>query len=219
MPPDFSREGEIERLTAAIQRALKRKGCVLIPSFALGRTQEILALLALLMREGKLKPQPIYIGGLGRVFTEIYDLEAHRTHRQHTNLQLHEALQLIVLEKGQAEKMKLGGGRIFVITAGMMSENTAAHDLAARMIGDERQSIFFVGYADPDTPGGRLKAAKPGRNVCVQPQRRPRHAQMRGAGFRFDRAREPRGSAGFRRAGFPARDSARPWRRGFAGLV
>ena len=168
-PPDFSRAGEIERLTAAIQRALKRKGCVLIPSFALGRTQEILALLALLMRAGKLKPQPVYIGGLGRVFTEIYDLEAHRAHRQHTNLQLHESLELIVLEQGQAEKMKLGGGRIFVITAGMMSENTAAHNLAARMIGDERQSIFFVGYADPDTPGGRLKAAKPGETFVFSP--------------------------------------------------
>jgi Cft2 family RNA processing exonuclease len=169
LPPDFSRESELERLTAAIQRALKRKGSVLIPSFALGRTQEILALLALLMRAGKLKPQPVYIGGLGRVFTEIYDLEAHRTHRQHTSLQLHEALELVVLEKGQAEKIKLGGGRIFVITAGMMSENTAAHDLAVRMIGDERQSIFFVGYADPDTPGGRLKAAKPGETFVFSP--------------------------------------------------
>jgi len=169
LPPEASRESEIERLTAAIQRALKRKGCVLIPSFALGRTQEILALLALLMRAGKLKPQPIYIGGLGRVFTEIYDLEAHRTHRQHTNLQLHESLELIVLEQGQAEKMKLSGGRIFVITAGMMSENTAAHNLAARMIGDERQSIFFVGYADPDTPGGRLKAAKQGETFVLSP--------------------------------------------------
>ena len=32
-----------------------------------------------------------------------------------------------------------------------------------RMIGDERQAIFFVGYADPDTPGGRLKGAKQGQ--------------------------------------------------------
>jgi len=63
------------------------------------------------MREGKLKKQPIYIGGLGRVFTEIYDLESHRTHRQHTNLQLNESLQLIVLEKGQAESMKLRAGK------------------------------------------------------------------------------------------------------------
>src|SRR5204863_5284458 len=54
------------------------------------------------------------------------------------------------------------GGRLFVITAGMLSENTAAHDLALRMIGDDRMAIFFVGYTDPDTPGGRLRAAKAG---------------------------------------------------------
>src|SRR6266705_2276434 len=167
VPPGFSRESEIERLTAALDRALKRKGCVLIPSFALGRTQEILALLALLMKAGKLKGQPIYIGGLGRVFTEIYDLEAHRAHRNHSNLKLTEALNLVVLEAGQAEKMRLSGGRIFVVTAGMMSEHTAAHDLAARMAGDERQAIFFVGYADPDTAGGRLKAAKPGATFVL----------------------------------------------------
>ena len=166
---DVTRANEVERFTAALHGALKRKGCVLIPSFALGRTQEILALLALLMRAGKLRPQPIYIGGLGRVLTEIYDLEAHRTHRQHSNLQLREALNLVVLDQGQTEKMKLSGGRLFVLTSGMMSENTAAHNLAVRMIGDERQSIFFVGYADPDTPGGRLKAAKLGETFVFSP--------------------------------------------------
>src|SRR6266699_2227258 len=169
LPPGFSRQGEIARLTEAIQRVLERKGSVLIPTFALGRTQEILALLALLLGEGKLQRQPIYIGGLGRVFTEIYDLESHRTHRQYPNLQLHEALNLIVMEKGQAENMRLTGGRLFVITAGMMSEHTAAHDLAMRMIGDENQAIFFVGYADPDTPGGRLKAAKQGETFILSP--------------------------------------------------
>jgi Cft2 family RNA processing exonuclease len=162
VPPDFSRAAETERLLAAIQRVLKRRGSVLIPAFALGRTQEILGQLALWMRAGRLRPQPVYIGGLGRVFTEIYDLEAHRTHRQHSNLQLHEALDLTVLDKNQAETMKLGGGRIFVLTAGMMSEHTAAHDLALRLFGDERHAILFVGYADPDTPGGRLKISHTG---------------------------------------------------------
>lgn len=165
----YTRETELDRLTAAIQAALKRKGCILIPTFALGRTQEILAALAVLMRAGKIPRQPIFIGGLGRVFTEIYDLEAHRANRNHQDLQLREALELTVLEKGQAEKMRLSGGRIFVVTAGMMSEHTAAHDLAMRMIGDERQSIFFVGYADPSTPGGRLKAAKPGETFIFSP--------------------------------------------------
>ncbi|HWH70521.1 MAG TPA: MBL fold metallo-hydrolase, partial [Candidatus Sulfotelmatobacter sp.] len=169
VPAGFTREAEIERLSQAILHAAAHKGSVLIPTFALGRTQEILALLALLMGQGKIKEQPIYIGGLGRVFTEIYDLEAHRTHRQYPNLQLHDALNLVVLEQGQADKMKLTGGRIFVITAGMMSENTAAHNLALRMIGDERQAIFFVGYSDPDSPSGRLRAAKHGETFLFSP--------------------------------------------------
>jgi len=169
LPSGFSREAEIERLSNAILRVLHRHGSVLIPAFALGRTQEILALLAILMGEGKLKPQPIHIGGLGRVFTEIYDLESHRTHRQLPNLQLREALKLVVLDQQQVEKMKFAGGRLFVITAGMMSENTASFNLALRMIGDERHAIFFVGYADPDTPGGRLKASRPGEPFILDP--------------------------------------------------
>jgi len=162
VPPGVTRESEIQRLVQAMQAARELGGAILIPTFALGRTQEILALLALLMKEGRVPEQPVYIGGLGRVFTEIYDLEAHRANRNLTNMQLHEALNLQVLDKGQADKMKLKGGRLFVITAGMMSENTAAHDLALRMVGDERQSIFFVGYADPSTPAGRLRAAAQG---------------------------------------------------------
>jgi Cft2 family RNA processing exonuclease len=162
VPAGFTRAAEAERLGRSIKRVLARKGNVLLPVFALGRTQEILAQLALMMDAGEIPRQSVYIGGLGRVFTEIYDLECHRTHRQHTSLRLREALNLVVLDPGQLQTMKLGGSRLFVLTAGMMSEKTAAHDLALRMIGDERQAIFFVGYADPGTPGGRLKAAKPG---------------------------------------------------------
>src|SRR5688572_8141950 len=147
--PGFTRAAEIDRLALAISNALERGGSVLIPVFALGRTQEILAALALLMKAGKLRRQQIYIGGLGRVFTEIYDLEAHRTNRNLTNLRLNEALELVVLDKNTIENMKLNSRRIFVVTAGMMTEKTPAHELAVRMMGDERHAIFFVGYADP----------------------------------------------------------------------
>ena len=162
VPKEWSREAEVARLIAAINDALEGNGSVLLPVFALGRTQEILALLALEMQAGRLPRRPVFIGGLGRVFTEIYDLESHRTERQHPDLSLHEALNLTVLEKGDAERMNLGGGKLFVCTAGMMSEHTAAHDLAVRMVSDVRQSVFFVGYADPNSPGGRFKASQPG---------------------------------------------------------
>lgn len=162
-PKDWSRESEVERLVAALLDVLANRGNVLIPSFGLGRTQEILALLALLMDSGKLERQPVYIGGLGRVFTEIYDLEAHRANRQHTNLYLTEALDLQVLDVRQARGLKLHGSKIFVLTAGMMSENTTAHDMAVALMREARNAIFFVGYADPDTPGGRLKKSELGK--------------------------------------------------------
>lgn len=162
-PAGFSRQGEEERFLAALERVQKRKGSVLIPAFALGRTQEVLGLLALAMQDGRVRRQPVYIGGLGRVFTEIYDLEAQRTHRHYPDLLLHEALDLVVLDRPQLERLRLTGPRLFVLTAGMLTEKTTSHELALRLLDDERHAIFLVGYVDPDTPGGRLKASVPGQ--------------------------------------------------------
>src|SRR4029077_21135921 len=39
LAPGFTRQQEIERLVQAIHTAQKRKGCILIPAFAFGRTQ------------------------------------------------------------------------------------------------------------------------------------------------------------------------------------
>jgi len=76
-------------------------------------------------------------------------------------LNLREALDLRVLERKELNKIKLDGS-LFVITAGMMSEHTLAHELAVRMAPVERHSIHFVGYAAPDTPAGKLRAATRG---------------------------------------------------------
>ncbi len=162
VPKKWSREAELDRLADVMLETLKRKGSVLIPAFALGRTQEILAELALLMDSGRLRRQPVHIGGLGRVFTEIYDLESHRANRSLTKLKLTEALDLQVLSPKNIDSLKLSPGKIFVITAGMMTEHTAAHDLAVRMAADPKHSILFVGYSDPDSPAGRLRKARPG---------------------------------------------------------
>ncbi len=160
-PRGFSRAAEIKRLAASIQAVQARKGGVLIPAFALGRTQEMLATIALLMRSGQLRRQPVYIGGLGRVFTEIYDLQSKRTHRHHPDLKLIRELNLVVVSADEIRHMPLAG-RIFVLTSGMVVENTAAYEVALRMLEDQRHGIFFVGYSDPAAPGGRLRAAGTG---------------------------------------------------------
>ena len=161
-PAGFSRDDEVRRLIAAIRAGLERRAGVLVPVFALGRTQEVLGEIALAMQRGELKRQPVYIGGLGRVFTEIYDLVSSRAPNRHSDLNLHEALDLQVLEKNELEKIK-PDGRLFVITAGMMSEHTLAHELALRMAPVEKHAILFVGYAAPETPAGKLRAAARGK--------------------------------------------------------
>jgi len=160
-PANFSRDEEAKRLIATIRAGLERNAGVLVPVFALGRTQEVLGEIALAMKRGNLKRQPVYIGGLGRVFTEIYDLVSSRAPNRQPDLNLHEALDLQVLERNELEKIK-HDGKLFVITAGMMSEHTLAHELALQMAPVEKHAILFVGYAAPETPAGKLKAADRG---------------------------------------------------------
>jgi Cft2 family RNA processing exonuclease len=44
----------------------------------------------------------------------------------------------------------------------MLVERTPSYTLASGLVGHARNGIGFVGYCDPDTPGGHLLAAKPG---------------------------------------------------------
>jgi len=50
----------------------------------------------------------------------------------------------------------------------MNERNTAAHNLALRMIGDPSQAISSS-VNRPDTPGGRLKAARHGESFLFSP--------------------------------------------------
>ena len=71
-PATWTRAGEERRLAEAIEEAFRRGGCILLPVFALGKTQEILAMFYKFHRERLLPDFPIYIGGLSLKMTEIY---------------------------------------------------------------------------------------------------------------------------------------------------
>src|SRR5947209_3060535 len=87
----WTRAGEERRLAEAIATAFKCRSCVLIPVFALGKTQEVLAMLYKFRRESRMYSGPdfpIYIGGLSSKMTDIYDRRAHMTRRQLPRVQL-----------------------------------------------------------------------------------------------------------------------------------
>jgi Cft2 family RNA processing exonuclease len=169
-PEGFTRTGEEHRLATAIDQAFKRGGCVLIPVFALGKTQEVLAMFHKFHREKLLGEFPIYIGGLSTKLTEVYDRRALTTRRLLPRLQLLEEVAPFVLNGQTIEELPARPGRIYALSSGMMTPKTLSNIFARRILGDPRHSIFFVGYADPESPAGVLKTARREDLVSLDPE-------------------------------------------------
>jgi Cft2 family RNA processing exonuclease len=159
--PNFSRSDEEERFLECILGAFARGGSVLIPVFALGKTQEILALLHRFRSTGALEA-PIYIGGLSTKITIVYDQLATNPQLSLEGLQLLETLSPFVLNGRDLATTQIQRNRLYVLSSGMMTEHTLSNQMASRLVDRPEQSIFFVGYADPDSPAGKLKTVEDG---------------------------------------------------------
>lgn len=98
--------------------------------------------------------------------------EAERTKRRNTfppqRLLNFRKKMLTNLGVRQLQKRRLKPGQdintpsVFVMSSGMLVENTPANQVAAALLGFEHNLIAFSGYCDPDTPGGKLLTLSPG---------------------------------------------------------
>lgn len=182
--PDWSRAGEEKRFMQAIEDAFARGGCVLIPVFALGKTQEVLAILYKMRRE-KILDFPIYIGGLSSKITEIYDQRAQMGRRQLSRLQLLDELRPFVLNAENIHDAGTRAGRVYALSSGMMTAKTLSNIFAQRIVDQPRHSIFFVGYADPESPAGVLRSAPPNSEVTIDPDQPRQHVRCHIEQFQF----------------------------------
>jgi Cft2 family RNA processing exonuclease len=185
LPEGFTRAAEEQRLAEAIARAFDQGGCVLMPVFALGKTQEALAMFYRFRREKLLGDFPIYIGGLSMKMTETYDRFALVSRRNFPRLQLLEELEPFVLNGQTIGDAPAKPGRIYALSSGMMTAKTLSNTFARRVIEDPKHSIFFVGYADPASPAGILRAAKPGDMVSLDLELPPQELRCHVETFQF----------------------------------
>ena len=157
-----------------------RDGAVLIPVFALGKTQEMLATFLRFKQRNLLGEVPIYIGGLSTKMTEIYDRFAASTPRLLPGITLLDAVAPYVLSGREAGSSPIKPRRIYALSSGMMTEHTLSNVFARRMLANPRHAVFFVGYADPESPAGKLRAAKEGEMVQLDEEAPPveRRAQV-----------------------------------------
>ena len=184
-PPNFSREDAVERLAVALEETFAKGGAALMPVFAMGKTQELLAQLNFLQKMRRIPQTPIYIGGLGRTFCDIYDRLAARTRRKYPRLQLLDDIQPQVMDGRRARDFSPKKGHIYLISSGMMTEHTLSNIFAQEFLAHDRHSIFFVGYCDPDSPAGKLRATKRGDSVTLNAASGPQPVRCRVEHFDF----------------------------------
>lgn len=160
--PNRQREAEIVNLLETINKTLSGGGSVLLPIFALGRMQEMLLVLDEAFRRKAIPDVPVFCSGLGMDLVNHF----HEISRNSNDLRFSRK----VLKSVGARPLprKLIPGRdlpmqgIYLVSSGMMVENTPSYVLATSMLGQDRNSILFVGYCDPSTPGGQLLETQPG---------------------------------------------------------
>jgi Cft2 family RNA processing exonuclease len=184
-PEGWTRAGEERRLAEALGAAFEHDACVLIPVFALGKTQEILAMLYKFRRQRLLPEFPIYIGGLSSKFTDIYDRRTHTMRRQLPRLQLMRDVAPFILNDEIVRDTPVRGGRVYVLSSGMMIPKTLSNVFARRIIENPQHSIFFVGYANPESPAGLLRDAGRGGEVALDPDKSPQRIHCNIEQFQF----------------------------------
>jgi Cft2 family RNA processing exonuclease len=152
-------EDEVTRFASGLERVLRRGGSALVPAFALGRTQEIVAMLRRLMGQGRLPRVPVRTSGLGRAMSEVHDRCVDEPSMRQRKWRL--ARWPRVLEASDLGDLRrvLEKPSIHVLTSGMMTAGTSSALAAEAMIGDERHGIFFVGWTDPAELGHRVRHA------------------------------------------------------------
>ncbi|MES2709505.1 MAG: MBL fold metallo-hydrolase [Verrucomicrobiota bacterium] len=161
--PNYSRKAESERFAAMISRAIERGGSVLVPVFALGKTQEILMMMHELKAQGLIPSSaPVHIGGLSTRMTQIVDRHTNEVRRRHAGFRLLESMNGLVKSKKGERITSSHPGRIYALSSGMMTERTVSNDFAYHFINQPKNALCFVGYADPDSPAGQILASRTG---------------------------------------------------------
>jgi metallo-beta-lactamase family protein len=146
-----------------LKKAIKDKGKVLIPSFAVGRTQQILYHLAELFRTKVIPPIPIYLDSpMATAATELYakhqelmDEEAQTLHRSG---QLRKDLATLKIctspEESQALN-ELEGPFVIIAGAGMCNAGRILHHFRHNLPSPETL-VLIVGYQSKGSLGRRL---------------------------------------------------------------
>lgn len=147
-------------LQRVVLDAVANRGFVLIPSFAIGRTQELLYLLNDLVHSGRIPQVPVFVDSP----MAISAIPLFARHREDHDLEMASLIDAsrcpfegpgVRLVQSREESKAINeerGPGIIIAGSGMVNGGRIRHHLLNR-IGDPRNTLLFVGYQGEGTPG------------------------------------------------------------------
>lgn len=162
---DVSSDVQLARI---INEAAERRGPILIPAFAVGRTQEILYMLRELEEQKKIPILPVIVDSpMASQATQVYnrwheehdrDYASVLSRKQHP---LRTASMMTTSTREESKRLNdMRGARIIISASGMLTGGRVLHH-AMRILPDENATIVFVGYQAAGTAGRRVQDGEP----------------------------------------------------------
>ena len=155
------KESPLDQLAEVVNAMAKKAGVLLIPSFAVGRTESILHMLATLIKADSIPKLPIYLDSPMAI--NVFDI-----YQQHCDLnrlskeQCYDMCHVASFTKTVDESKALAEltlPHIIIAGSGMATGGRILHHMK-RLLGDYRTTILFTGYLSGGTRGAKMIAGQ-----------------------------------------------------------
>jgi metallo-beta-lactamase family protein len=156
----------LDELERVVKQAVARGGVLLVASFAIGRAQQLIYLLQVLMHAGRIPRMPIYLDspmaidatGIFRRYVDEHDLSEGRTGNAVSALDGRN----VHFARSAAESKEINaveGPAVIIASSGMMIGGRILHHLKQRL-SDPKNTIVLGGYMAAGTRGRQLQEGK-----------------------------------------------------------
>ena len=146
-------DAELEEMSAAITRTIKRGGTVVIPAFAVDRTEVLLKALHDLQDTHRIPKVPIHVDSpMALAAMHVYQEAITDGDAEITSAAIAQGPDIIA---ALVISLDLGGARIIISASGMGSGGRVVHHLKA-MLPDRDNCVILAGYQGVGTPGRAL---------------------------------------------------------------
>lgn len=164
------RQKEELALLKAIEKIIEQKGKVLLPTFALGRGQELILITSLGQKKKIIPSCPIYVDGMVRDVCAIYEdqIKNGLFFRDQENVRRIETIE-------QRQEIVEDNEPCIIISSSGMLKGGPSVFYARELLACERHAIFFTCYQDEESPGGQLLECQGSTRIFIEDELLPKN--------------------------------------------